>query len=183
LDSKALHAYDFADEKIGGPRNEPVIIPDRKGGAALEMRDGAHLGLVLAVQHEWRHCPGVTYQLPEAVCGSEPSHAHGTCYKPRGTRDQRDEVSSEREKGFECECHAGYRKVPPRPRPSPSPLSLFYVVAHHYCLGCFRVVHGRVPRRLQESLLRPRSLCRRHRSYRELGGTKLKRVECYTSWY
>jgi len=104
----ALHAYDFANIGLGGEKNQPVMVPDLKGGATLEMRDGAHVGLLVAVQHQWEHCPGVTYQTPEAICGSEPSHAHGTCFKPRGTRDQRDEVDSEREKGFECECHAGY---------------------------------------------------------------------------
>ena len=109
--NQALHAYDFANIGLGGEKNQPVMVPDLKGGATLEMRDGAHVGLLVAVQHQWEHCPGVTYQTPEAICGSEPSHAHGTCFKPRGTRDQRDEVDSEREKGFECECHAGYVQV------------------------------------------------------------------------
>lgn len=112
-----LHEWTFAGVMRGGAKNEPVLLPDMAGGASLTMNDGAHLGLVVAIMHEWEFCPGISFQFPESICSAEPTHAHGTCKKPRGVReDERNEDDEDgpqqREKGFVCECTDGYRPGP-----------------------------------------------------------------------
>lgn len=106
-----LHDWSFANVMRGGATGEPVVLPDMAGGASLTMNDGAHLGLVVAVPHEWEFCPGISFQFPESICSAEPTHAHGICRKPRGVRaDERGEDENEqREKGYTCECTDGYR--------------------------------------------------------------------------
>ncbi len=106
-----LHAWSFSMVMVGGEKNEPVVLPDMAGGATLTMRDGAHLGLIVAVGHEWHFCPGISYQFPEAVCASDPTHAHGICVKPRSVRqDERNQDDNDqREKGYTCNCYDGYQ--------------------------------------------------------------------------
>lgn len=108
--SALLHAWSFAGV-MRDAMDQPTQVPDQAGGAVLTMNDGVHLGLIEAIEHNWRFCPGVSYQFPESVCGSEPTHAHGKCRKPRGVRrDERDnEGARERERGYECDCYEGYR--------------------------------------------------------------------------
>jgi len=117
-----LLAYDFnAIASMADPNNggvvAPIRVPDRSGGGRFGiMTDGAHAGVTLAVPHDWNHCPGVTYQTPESVCGSDPTHSHGTCRKPRSSRDDRaprkPKVSTDPATvthTHSCECDPGYK--------------------------------------------------------------------------
>ena len=88
---------------------QPTIVNSSKGTFVGNMSDGAHITLLVSVPHEWRFCPGVSYQEPEDICGADVDHAHGTCTLPPRTRDERSKPVDERIRDHFCVCHEGYR--------------------------------------------------------------------------